>query len=266
MALIPKHRRGEGTGYYGVANSMVLAIGPLLAVYLVEHFSYNALFALANVCAAGALIVALFLRPPEAIEPPRATWRYKLSDVVEPAVVGTSGIILLAGAAYSGVMVFLVTYANSLGIGEAAASYFLVYACVVLISRLTVGRLQDRYGDNAVIYPTLASFAIGLLLLSIAPSAEFFMVSAVFIAMGFGTLTPCLQAIAVTAVPSHRIGVAISTFFIALDVGTGLGPVIIGAAATLLGFQGMYAALAGVVAIAAVLYHYAHGFKRYRPA
>ncbi|MHA6670359.1 MFS transporter [Homoserinimonas sp. A447] len=269
MALIPVRRRGEGTGYYGVANSLSTALGPLLGVYFVGYVSYNALFFFASACAIGALIVALFLRPPEvvvSVEAKQAKWRYRLPDIIDPAAIGISATMFLAGVAFSGVMVFLSSYAESLGVGEAAALFFIVYASVGLIGRLFIGRMQDRHGDNAVIYPTFASFAIGLALLAFASNGLFLLVAAVFLALGFGALMPCAQAIAVTVVPNDRIGVAVSTFFIALDAGTGIGPMATGTIAALVGFQGMYATLAGLVVATAVLYHFAHGFRRYRPA
>ena len=50
-----------------------------------------------------------------------------------------------------------------------------------------------------------------------------------FVGLGYGTFMSNGQAVTVKIVPVHRIGVATSTYFIALDVGLGFGPYILGA-------------------------------------
>ena len=51
-----------------------------------------------------------------------------------------------------------------------AGAYFVAYAVTVLVSRPFAGRLQDRRGDNAVLYPSLLLFVVALLLLAAADS------------------------------------------------------------------------------------------------
>ena len=55
------------------------------------------------------------------------------------------------------------------------------------------------------------------------------LLSAVFVGLGYGTFMSNGQAVTVKIVPVHRIGVATSTYFIALDMGLGFGPYILGA-------------------------------------
>ena len=59
--------------------------------------------------------------------------------------------------------------------------------------------------------------------------------------------------------PQHRIGVAVSTYFFMLDVGTGLGPVVLGAIVQATDYRTMYAVVAAVVALSGGLYHQVHG-------
>ncbi|MHA6695261.1 MFS transporter [Homoserinimonas sp. A520] len=267
MTIIPAHRRGEGTGYYGVSNVLVTALGPFVAILLIERASYDALFVFSTICSATALTIALFLRMPERTPTPEEVatkWRMRFTDILDPAALAIGSVMLVTGIAYSGVLTFLNSYALDQGMVGGAAGFFLVYAGTVLVSRLFVGRFQDRYGDNAVIYPTLASFTVGMVMLSLAPNSAVMVLAGVFIGFGHGSLMPCAQAIAVTVVPRHRVGVAISTFFVALDAGTGLGPILLGAVIAFSGFQGMYLAMAALVLASALLYHFVHGFRRYR--
>ena len=59
--------------------------------------------------------------------------------------------------------------------------------------------------------------------------------------------------------PPHRIGIAVSTFFFMLDLGTGLGPVVLGWLTQHSGYRAMYLVVAAVVIGSAGLYHLLHG-------
>ncbi len=262
MGLIPAGRRGEGTGYFSISNTLATAVGPFLAVLLVDRTDYDTLYLVTAGCAAASLLVALALKLPErAITPAEAAakWRMRPGDVFEPRAAAIASVMLVAGVAYSGVLTFLNSYAQEKDMVAAASAFFLIYAGIVFISRFIVGRLQDRRGDNAVVYPILASFALGLGMLAWAPNTAVLALAGAFVGMGFGALMPTAQAIAVTVAPDHRIGIATSTFFLILDAGIGLGPFLLGLLIPLTGFSGMYAVLTAVVAAAMILYHFVHG-------
>jgi MFS family permease len=269
MSLIPPTRRGEGTGYFGISATLSTAVGPFLAVVLIQTVTYEALFALCAACAAAALVLALFLRLPEHPPTPEQVatkWRMRPIDLFEPAAFAVGSVAFLAGMGWSGVLAFLNSFALEEGMVSAASVFFLVYAAAVLLSRLVVGRVQDRFGDNAAVYPTLFAYALGLGLLAWSPNAMVMAVAAVFIGLGFGALLPCTQAIVVTMSPPHRIGVTTSTFYFLLDAGTGIGPLLLGMLLAVTGFHGMYAVLAVVILLSAVLYHFVHGYRNFRRA
>ena len=57
-----------------------------------------------------------------------------------------------------------------------------------------------------VIYPALVAFSLGLFLLSQIQSLWGFMLAAVMIGVGFGSVQPCIQTLAIQRAPS--IGLA----------------------------------------------------------
>jgi MFS family permease len=63
---------------------------------------------------------------------------------------------------YAALISFYRLYAASENMTKEFSIFFLVYAAVLLISRPLAGKLQDRFGDDAVCYP---SFIISLLAL-----------------------------------------------------------------------------------------------------
>lgn len=87
-------------------------------------------------------------------------------------------------------------------------------------------------------------------------------ISSIFIGLGYGTFMSNGQAICVKLTPAYRSGIAISTYFIMLDVGLGFGPYFLGIFKDIVGFSGIYAAT-GLVALACgALYYLAYARNR----
>ncbi len=265
MTLIPTARRGEGTGYFLVSTTLSAALGPFLALSLLDRVGVNALFAANTACCIGAAVTAMLIHVPAA--PPllgqaRGRWRLRPSDVLDPAALPVSTIAFVAGTGYSGVLAFLSPYARDIGLAAVGGVFFIVYAGTVMLSRVVVGRVQDTFGDNAAIYPALVALALGLAGLGLAESAFVLLGAGALIGLGFGAVIPSVQAVAVTVAPPERLPFAISTFFILLDTGTGLGPLALGALVPSIGYHGMFATSAALVLGSTVLYHQVHGHRR----
>ncbi len=265
QAAIPPSRRAEGTGYFALGSTLATAVGPALGLFLVGSFSYDLLFWTALGTAVLGLVLGLFLRKPrhqrEADEAsgPVEKKRFSFRDVIHPAVIPIGSFMLLVGLCYAGVITYLNAYAEERDVLAGAGLFFLAYATTMLLSRFVLGRLQDRRGDNSVIYPGLVCFALALGLLAVATADWQIVVAGALTGLGYGTLMPASQAIAVSAVPPQKLGTGISTLFLFADVGFGLGPVALGVLVSTAGFGTMYAILAGIAVLAAAYYHVVHG-------
>jgi MFS family permease len=231
QSIIPPARRSEGTGYFGLSTTLSTAVGPFLAVLLSGNGNYTAVFVFCTAFSTAALLFTLLVRMPE----------------------------LICGVAYSGIISFLAPFLISKSMAEAASWFFIVYAVTVLVSRLFAGRIQDRRGDNAIMYPLLLLFVLGMAALAFDPSTLSVAAAAAFTGFGFGALLPCAQAIAVTAVAPAELGVATSTFFLMLDVGIGFGPVALGMLIPHLGYTGMFGILTVLSVLGIALYFQVHG-------
>lgn len=262
VTTLPVNRRGEGVGYYGISTTMSTAVGPMLSVFLVGAWGFNALFMGCIIASGGAFVAALFLRLPEGRAVPDqrpGRRRAKLSDFFDITVLPVAAVVGLAGIAYAGVLAYLAPYAQHLGDGWSAGLFYVVYSVVVLAGRLTLGRVQDARGDNAIMYPVLIAFALGLVLLGGAGSGWMVVASAIFVGFGFGMLMPTMQVIAVNLVPPARLNTAVATVYVMLDAGTGLAPLALGFLIVSTGYSGMYLILAVVLVCALLLYVLVHG-------
>ncbi len=264
QAIIPPARRSEGTGYFGLSTTLSTAAGPFLAVVLAANGDYTSVFLFCTVSSVAALVISLLMQMPEPariLEKPETHARRGsfIRSIISPAALPISLVLLVCGVAYSGIIAFLAPFLISRSMAEAASWFFLVYAVTVLASRLFAGRIQDRRGDNAIMYPLLVVFALGMAALAFTPSNLTVAAAAALTGFGFGALMPCAQAIAVSAVPPAELGVATSTFFLMLDIGIGFGPVALGLLIPHVGYRGMFGILAVLSALGIGLYFQVHG-------
>ena len=109
-----------------------------------------------------------------------------------------------------------------------------------IVVRPWVGKWFDRKGASSVIYPSFIFFAIGLVIVSFMPNQWILWLSAVFIGIGYGSLFPCFQTVAIQSVPKERMGHAIATFFTLFDFGMAMGSVIIGVLIAQFGYSPTY--------------------------
>lgn len=258
--LIPEKRKGEGMGYYALSMNLAMALGPFVGLVLVEQTNFTVLFAVISLFAVFALISGVNIRLPKpAVSDTAAvaaTNKQHWTQFVEPGALPISLIALLLAFAYSGVLTFIPNYAEEIGMPGMASSFFVVYALMIIVSRPFTGKLFDRLPDQFVIYPALLLYVIGLILLSQANGPLIFLISAAVIGLGFGTLFPCMQTIAVRNAAVHRRGLATSTFLLCFDTGVGLGSFILGSVASATHERNMYMLSAAVVALAGLAYFF----------
>ena len=263
--VIPSKRQGEGINYYALSLSLAAGVGPLLGMLMEQHFSFPVII---DVCVAIlflCLLGTIFLKVPEVqlSEEKLAEIRaFRINNFIETRVMSISLVAFFMGICYSGVLSFLGAYTAELGLSNAGPIFFVVYAIVITAIRPFAGVMFDRKGEDFVMYPCYITFCIGLLILSFATGTGLMVLSSIFIGLGYGTFMSNGQAICVKLTPAYRSGIAISTYFIMLDVGLGFGPYFLGIFKDIVGFSGIYAAT-GIVALACgALYYFAYARRR----
>jgi len=265
QSMFPDSRRGEGTGYLSLGQVFAMAIGPLLGLFLMKNFDYDAVILLCTLSSAASFILLLVIKiddfklPAEVVEKIKKSFKFR--DFIEMHALPLSTIMIICGVCYNGIATFINSYTVEINLAQYSSLFFLVYAVAVGIARPLGGRLMDRKGENIIVYSALSCFVIGFILMATVHSASTLLLSAVFLAVGFGTTMSCGCAIVVKLTPRQRIGMAISTFFICLDGGTAIGPFILGLVITYIGYRGMYFMLAVVTALIIVQYYFVHGRK-----
>ncbi|TWT09306.1 MFS transporter [Planomicrobium sp. CPCC 101079] len=269
--LIPDSRRGEGIGYYSMSATLATAIGPFIGLYMSQVTSFQNIFAFCLILGAVCLAVGFSVQVPKLPEAYRAGKNaeteakgFQLSNFIEPKALPIALITLMIAFGYSSVLSFINFYAIEIDLVQTASFFFVVYAVAVLISRPFTGRLMDSKGANFIMYPAFLVFAAGLFLLSSVHTGVMLLLAGALIGFGFGNMQSSTQAIAVKMTEPHRLGLATSTFFIALDAGLGFGPYLLGFLVPVTGYSKLYAMLAVIILATAVLYYFMHGKKEKR--
>ncbi len=166
----------------------------------------------------------------------------------------------LLGLAYAAILSFANSYALDQGFAESMTTFFVVYAAAVLVARLSIGRIQDLYPDNLVVIPAIVCFAAGLAVFAALPNTTGVILTAILVGLGYGAIMPAMQIIAINrSPPLERLSQVTSTFFLLLEIGNGLGPLLLGFLIPELGFRGMYVALAVLAVLTISLYWLVHG-------
>ena len=253
-AYIPKSRNGEGINYYGLSTSLAAAIGPFIGILLLPIVGFKSVIILAIVLSV-LVTVACYLFPVQNIEltddHKKLLNSWSLNTFIEYKVLFISIVAFLIGLSYSSVLGFLSIYADNLGLSTAGAFFFVVYALIITFTRPFAGQIFDAKGENAVMYPSFIFLAIGLLTLSYTTTSFMLLLSGALIGLGYGTFMSNGQAVCLKLVESSKVSIALSTYFIGLDLGLGFGPYALG---TVHSFCGIYILCAALTVAVAILY------------
>ena len=265
--FIPEQRKGEGMGYFVMSTNLGVVFGPVVALTMIQMTSYTYLFLLLAVVSCIGFIFTFMLKvqdePMQTFESDSQSSTIHLHDIIEIKVLAIGSVALLTALAYSSITSFVTAFAESQNLLPYASLFFIVFAVSMIVVRPWVGRWYDRKGPSSVIYPSFIFFAIGLVIVSLVQNAWILWLSAVFIGIGYGSLFPCMQTIAIQSVSKQRMGHGISTFFTLFDLGLAIGSVSMGLIIAWIGFQKTYLLCALLVIFTLWIYrtYVAHQLK-----
>lgn len=245
--IIPISRRGEGMGWFGMAMTVAMAIGPMLGVWVLENGSFHRLFLLATILSAAAFLLVFITR----ISFQTKTTARKIV-LFEKSVLPLTTALFFVAVAYGGITTFLPLFGDSIRINS--GTFFLVYALALTLSRPIAGKLSDRFGEAYVVVPALAVTALSLVVLSFSNGLIGVIFAAVLYGIGFGSAQPALQAANLRLAPPDKRGVASASYMTAFDLGIGLGSIILGWISQYTGYSGLFIVCAGSVIVSGVIF------------
>lgn len=243
--VICRPRFAEGMGYFGMATALASAIAPALGLSLMEGFGFNVLYAVAAVIAGLGLVLFAFVRAPKVdVSKKKLDLRTIINRDSLPATVTMLIFMFTFGALEN----FVAIFASEASL-PSGSIYFLVMSAMLLLVRITLGKLVDQRGEAFFVYSCNAAMLVAFLLLAFVPNAVTYILSAVLAGYAFDGLEPSLRSMAVHTSTEETRGSANSTFLCGYDIGYGLGGGIAGSLITGLGYSAMWS----IVSLACVL-------------
>ena len=243
--VICRPRFAEGMGYFGMATALASAIAPALGLSLMEGFGFNVLYAVAAVIAGLGLVLFAFVRAPKVDVPKK---KLDLRTIINRDSLPATVTMLIFMFTFGALENFVAIFASEASL-PSGSIYFLVMSAMLLLVRITLGKLVDQRGEAFFVYSCNAAMLVAFLLLAFVPNAVTYILSAVLAGYAFGGLEPSLQSMTVHTSTVETRGSANSTFLCGYDIGYGLGGGIAGSLITGLG----YSALWSIVSLACVL-------------
>ncbi len=231
--VIPQSRRGEGMGWYGLAMTLGMALGPIVGLWVAKSFSFHYLFLLCTALAIIAFILAFGTKIPAV----QYTSKKPIS-FFEKTVLPIAIVTFFLSLTFGGITTFLPLFATKIQVN--AGTFFLVYAITLIIIRPLAGKISDKHGEGIIIVPALVTMIIALLVLTLTKGIVGLVIAAILYGIGFGSAQPALQVATIRLAPPEKRGVANATFFTAFDLGIGLGSIILGFVSQLMGYQMLF--------------------------
>ncbi|WP_068598791.1 MFS transporter [Vaginella massiliensis] len=263
--LLPSKRRGEGIGYYGLMSTLAMSVGPICGMYIYEKYPFNYIFYSALIFGFVGVICAIFIKNPEKekkLSPdkknrtPLTLDRFILLSAIPLAVN-----VLLLEVIYGALYTFGVMYGKEINI-PGASYMFLSIAIGIGLSRVFSGQLIDRGWINEVNLTGVTLIALGFFFIAYPVLDWLYFFGAFIIGLGFGVSIPAFQTQFMNMTTADKRGSANSTFFIAIDLGIGIGMVASGSIATIFGFQKLFL-FSGILGLIAIAYYYFIAIKTY---
>lgn len=262
--LIPKSRRGEGMGYFGLGTTLAMAIAPGLGVWIVDNFSFNTLFVTASCSQILAIVFLSFCTVPDDLSVRSETQEEPslVDKLVERHLLFQAFLALLFGVCIGGVLNFIALLAQEAHIAN-SGSFFLVCTLCIFLSRLVTGRIFDKKGPAWVILPGTIVFLLGFVVLAESKSITSFLLASALYGFGYGTIFPAVQTWMFNLVPQEKRSSASATFYNMIDIGNGVGSVLLGMLAGTLGYASIYWCSSIIMSIFLVSYIVSVVTKKY---
>ena len=231
--VIPESRRGEGMGWYGLAMTLGMALGPILGLWVAKSFSFHYLFLLCTALALIAFMLAFSTKIP-AIQHTQK----KPISFFEKSVLPIAIVTFFLSFTFGGITTFLPLFAAKIQVD--VGIFFLVYAATLTVIRPLAGKISDKYGEGAIIVPALFTLIVALLVLTFTKGIVGLVITGILYGIGFGSAQPALQVAILKLAPPEKMGVANATFLTAFDLGIGLGSIILGFVLQLMGYKMLF--------------------------
>lgn len=255
--IIPEANRGRIISYFYVSINFAFALGPYFGMLLINRFDFPFNFEVLFLVCAGLSLCCLFitLKLKKIQGLPIADLSLQKQsflslDALPPAIIAS--IITITWGAMTA---FFPLYALKKGV-ENPGLFFAAFAITLILVRGLGGKILDTYSREKVILPCLFNLIVSMPILAFSSTLPMFILVAIIWGIGSAFLFPSLLAYTIDLAGSNR-GPAMGTFTALIDLGAGMGAVIMGVILQLTNYTVMFLCLALTGIINFVYFYFA---------
>jgi MFS family permease len=251
--MSPAAREGEHLGTFSMSMFLGMATGPILGGFLAHRLGVSATFwIIAGMAAVVALFVAVAL--PQRVGTARVPEPRRFRDLVlERPVQGLMLFRFANSVAMATLFAFLPLLAEDLGLSAAhigtLITLYLLFSSALLRRG---GRLADRKAKGPLMVAGTVIKMAGFAALPLAHGLTGLLVCLALMALGTAIGIPAATSLTAVLGRERGMGSLIGLFQMAMSAGMGVGPLIAGAVAMLLGEGFLFPIVAGVVLVLTV--------------
>jgi len=256
--ITPERHRGQLISYFYLSFNLAVALGPYFGMLIINQFNFVVLFLVCTGLSLCSLFITLKLGEREIIpsEPPS----FKLETILNREALPPSVIALMLNIMWGTLAAFLPLYALKHGVSNPGI-FFIFLAITLALGRILGGRILDIYDRKKVIILCLIAIFISMVTLTFSTTLPMFILVAVIYGMGLALLFPSLLIYAIEKAGSAQ-GPAMGTFTALADLGTGLGPMMMGIILQGTSYPIMFSCLALTGAINFLYFYYVIGKRK----
>jgi MFS family permease len=229
--IMPASRRGEGLGYFGISNTLSMAVGPMTSLYMHDYYSFDIIFYTAIASGFLGLLFALQIKSTNTVDrtvkQPMAFDRFFLFKGFKAGLC-----LLLMGIPYGMLVTYIAIYGKELRIHSGVGVFFTLMALGLIASRVFAGKLVDK--GKLVQVVNSGTLVCLLTMLALAGlnqlDSEYnllivllFYTISLLLGVGYGLLFPAYNTLFVNLAPNNRRATASSTYMTSWDIGIGIG-------------------------------------------
>jgi predicted MFS family arabinose efflux permease len=256
--IVPSVYRSQGLGYFLLAPSIALAIGPSCGMFLVNHYGFTVLFFTCTVLCLCSFFFAWKMKRQEVVRPDNIASAHNAIffewKIIAPAV--TNSLQFFVWGAF---VAFFPLYAIQCGVDN-PGYFFTANAAMLITGRILGGKILETYNKDRIILTFLLTATAAMVILSFSKTLSMFIFVGLLWGVGASFLTPTFLAYALDYSGSSG-GPAVGTYQAFQDLGMTLGPMVMGIIIPFTGYRMMFLCLA-LICLVDVMYFQFYVRKR----
>ncbi|HJA21495.1 MAG TPA: MFS transporter [Candidatus Limosilactobacillus intestinipullorum] len=252
--LVPFSHVGEAMSFYGLMNALAMALAPAISIDLYRVIGYRLAIVISAVAALMVVVTIQFVgnraQPAKDVQP---VLIHHLK-IIQRDSVPVAAMVGLFAIPYFATQADIVTYVEQRHLSIAVGAYFMIYAVVLLAIRLVLRNQFDTVRFGVWLLASVLATVFYLIMLAVMDNNWEMALAAAGMALGYGTIYSVCQSTAMMLAPATDRGLASATFFLGIDIGMSLGPIVGGIIDSLLPVKYFYLVMLVIVPLILLIY------------